>query len=63
MYDNWRGRFEGSVNKALPAGNFAAEVELFYSEFIRQFVENKSFKYGAEVALPKAVGEASRGSL
>jgi hypothetical protein len=47
----------------MSAGKFAGEVELFYSEFIRQFVENKSFKNGAGVALLKTVGEASRGSL
>jgi hypothetical protein len=58
-----RGKPGESVKKALPAGNFAGEVELFYSEFIRQFVENKGFKNGAGVALPKTVGEASRGSL
>jgi hypothetical protein len=45
------------------AGKFAGEVELFYLEFIRQFIENKGFKIGRELAIPKAVGEASRGSL
>jgi len=47
----------------LGAGNFAGEVELFYLEFTRQFIENKWVKIGLGLALPKAVGEASRGSL
>jgi hypothetical protein len=45
------------------AGNFAGEVELFYSEFARQSIDNKGFRIGVELALPEAVGEASRGSL
>jgi hypothetical protein len=45
------------------AGKFAEEVELFYLEFIGQFIENKGVKIGGGLALQKAVGEASRGSL
>jgi hypothetical protein len=35
------------------AGKFAGEVELFYSEFVEQFIENKDFRIGLELALPK----------
>ena len=45
------------------AGKFAAAVELFYLEFARQFIENKEVRIGLGLALPKVVGEASRGSL
>jgi hypothetical protein len=45
------------------AGKIAAGVELFYLEFVRQFVENKDVNIGLGLALPKTVGEASRGSL
>jgi tetratricopeptide (TPR) repeat protein len=45
------------------AGKFSGEVELFYLEFVRQFIENKDVRIGLELALPKTVGEASRGSL
>ena len=45
------------------AGKFSGEVELFYLEFVRQFIENKDVRIGLELALPKPVGEANRGSL
>jgi hypothetical protein len=45
------------------AGNFAAQVELFYSGLYRQTVENKEVRNGREVATLEPVGEASRGSL
>jgi hypothetical protein len=45
------------------AGKFAREVELFYLELVRQFIEKKGFIIGLGFALPKPVGEASRGSL
>jgi hypothetical protein len=45
------------------AGKFSWEVELFYSEFVWQFVENKDVRIGLELALLLAVGGANRGSL
>jgi hypothetical protein len=45
------------------AGKFSGEVELFYSDFAWQRVENKEVRIGLELATLKAVGEASRGSL
>jgi hypothetical protein len=45
------------------AGKFSGEVELFYSEFVGQFVENKDVRIGLELALPVEVGGANRGSL
>jgi hypothetical protein len=45
------------------AGKFSGEVELFYSGFAWQYIENKEVRIGLELATLKAVGEASRGSL
>jgi hypothetical protein len=45
------------------AGKIAAGVELFYLEIVRQSTENKRVKNGLELAPPKSVGEANRGSL
>ncbi len=45
------------------AGKFSGEVELFYADFVGQYIENKGVKIGQEVATLKTVGEASRGSL
>jgi len=45
------------------AGKFAGEVELFYLEFEQQFIENKDFRIGLELALSVGVGGANRGSL
>ena len=45
------------------AGNFAGEVELFYSGLYRQAVESKEVRNGRGVATLEPVGEASRGSL
>jgi len=45
------------------AGKFSRAVELFYLEFVRQFIENKDVRIGLELAPRKSVGEANRGSL
>jgi len=45
------------------AGKFSGEVELFYLEFVQQFIENKHFRIGLGLALLMAVGGANRGSL
>jgi hypothetical protein len=45
------------------AGKFSGEVELFYPDFTWQYIENKEVRIGLELATPRAVGEASRGSL
>jgi hypothetical protein len=45
------------------AGKFSRAVELFYLEFVRQFIEKKDVRIGLELALQKSVGEANRGSL
>ena len=45
------------------AGKFSGEVELFYLEFVQQFIENKHFRIGLGLALLVAVGGANRGSL
>jgi hypothetical protein len=47
----------------LRGGKFSGEVELFYLEFAQQFIENKHFRIGLELALLVAVGGANRGSL
>ena len=38
------------------AGKFSGEVELFYLEFVQQFIENKHFRIGLGLALLMAVG-------
>jgi len=45
------------------AGKFSRAVELFYLEFVRQFIEKKDVRSGLGLALRKSVGEANRGSL
>ena len=45
------------------AGKFSRAVELFYLEFVRQFIEKKDVRIGLGLALRKSVGEANRGSL
>ena len=45
------------------AGKFSGEVELFYSEFVHQFIDNKEFRIGLGLALLVEVGGANRGSL
>ncbi|OLD80218.1 MAG: hypothetical protein AUF67_13075 [Acidobacteria bacterium 13_1_20CM_58_21] len=45
------------------AGKFSRAVELFYLEFVRQFIEKKDVRIGLELAIRKSVGEANRGSL
>src|SRR6266566_7642275 len=45
------------------AGKISREVELFYLEFVQQFIENKHFRIGLGLALLVAVGGANRGSL
>src|SRR5437762_6350823 len=43
------------------AGKFSRAVELFYLEFVRQFIEKKDVRIGLELAIRKSVGEANRG--
>jgi hypothetical protein len=38
------------------AGKYSGEVELFYLEFVQQFIEKKHFRIGLGLALPVAVG-------
>ncbi len=45
------------------AGKISREVELFYLEFVQQFIENKHFRIGLGLALLVAVGGSNRGSL
>jgi hypothetical protein len=46
----------GLPRSPLRAGKFSGEVELFYLEFAQQFIENKHFRIGLELALLVAVG-------
>jgi hypothetical protein len=59
----WSGNHLSGAFERRMAGKIAAGVELFYLEIVRQPTENKRVKNGLELAPPKSVGEANRGSL
>src|SRR6266550_404759 len=61
----WSNRIwaNGPPRSRRRAGKFSGEVELFYLEFVQQFIENKHFRIGLGLALLVAVGGANRGSL
>jgi hypothetical protein len=57
------GPVDGLPRSPKRAGKFSGEVELFYLEFVQQFIENKHFRIGLGLALLVSVGGANRGSL